>query len=330
MRIGLLASHEGTTLQAIIEACSTGAIRGDVVVIISNNRESGALRRARARSISAHHLSAQTHPVPAELDAAIGQALVDHGVDVVVLAGYMKKLGPQTLSRFRGRVLNAHPALLPRFGGPGMYGLHVHRAVLAAGEERTGASVHLVNEEYDAGPVIAQREVEVDPGDSPETLAERVQAAERDLLIETLRRMGDERRAEPAQATTLRLELFVADLPASLDFYRRVLGFEPGPRQTGGYTPLAKGQVRIALNPRSDLADDHPLRMAAGERPGLGVEIVLEVEDIVAMHQRVVSQSWPLSGELSRQPWGLTDFRVADPDGYYWRVTSRSTRGAET
>jgi len=292
MRIGLLASHEGTTLQAIIEACSTGAIRGDVVVIISNNRESGALRRARARSISAHHLSAQTHPVPAELDAAIGQALVDHGVDVVVLAGYMKKLGPQTLSRFRGRVLNAHPD--------------------------------------DAGPVIAQREVPVDPGDSPETLAERVQAAERDLLIETLRRMGNERRAEPAQATTLRLELFVVDLPASLDFYRRVLGFEPGLRQTGGYTPLAKGSVRIALNPRSDLADDHPLRMAAGERPGLGVEIVLEVEDIVAMHQRVVSQSWPLSGELSRQPWGLTDFRVADPDGYYWRVTSRSTKGAET
>ena len=292
MRIGLLASHEGTTLQAIIEACSTGAIRGDVVVIISNNRESGALRGARARSISAHHLSAQTHPVPAELDAAIGQALVDHGVDVVVLAGYMKKLGPQTLSRFRGRVLNAHPD--------------------------------------DAGPVIAQREVPVDPGDSPETLAERVQAAERDLLIETLRRMGNERRAEPAQATTLRLELFVVDLPASLDFYRRVLGFEPGLRQTGGYTPLAKGSVRIALNPRSDLADDHPLRMAAGERPGLGVEIVLEVEDIVAMHQRVVSQSWPLSGELSRQPWGLTDFRVADPDGYYWRVTSRSTRGAET
>jgi uncharacterized glyoxalase superfamily protein PhnB len=204
----------------------------------------------------------------------------------------MKKLGPQTLSRFRGRVLNAHPD--------------------------------------DAGPVIAQREVPVDPGDSPETLAERVQAAERDLLIETLRRMGNERRVEPAQAATLRLELFVVDLPASLDFYRRVLGFEPGPRQTGGYTPLAKGSVRIALNPRSDLADDHPLRMAAGERPGLGVEIVLEVEDIVAMHQRVVSQSWPLSGELSRQPWGLTDFRVADPDGYYWRVTSRSTRGAET
>jgi lactoylglutathione lyase len=292
MRIGLLASHERTTLQAIIEACSTGAIRGDVVVIISNNRESGALRRARARSISAHHLSAQTHPVPAELDAAIGQALVDHGVDVVVLAGYMKRLGPQTLSRFRGRVLNAHPD--------------------------------------DAGPVIAQREVPVDPGDSPETLAERVQAAERDLLIETLRRMGNERRAEPAQATTLRLELFVVDLPASLDFYRRVLGFEPGLRQTGGYTPLAKGSVRIALNPRSDLADDHPLRMAAGERPGLGVEIVLEVEDIVAMHQRVVSQSWPLSGELSQQPWGPTDFRVADPDGYYWRVTSRSTKGAET
>ncbi len=154
-------------------------------------------------------------------------------------------------------------------------------------------------------------------------------AVERDLLIETLRRMADERMDGPARSTTLRLELFVADLPASLDFYRRVLGFEPGPRQTGGYTPLGKRSVRIALNPLSDLPEGHPLRVAAGERPGLGVEIVLEVESIVAMHQHVVSENWPLSGELSRQSWGLTDFRISDPDGYYWRVTSRRGRGVE-
>ena len=112
--------------------------------------------------------------------------LVDRAVDVVVLAGYMKQLGSQTLSQFRGRVLNTHPALLPKFGGKGMYGLHVHRAVLASGEAKTGASVHVVTEEYDAGPVIAQCEVAVDPADTPETLAERVQARERALLVDVL------------------------------------------------------------------------------------------------------------------------------------------------
>jgi len=112
-------------------------------------------------------------------------------VDLVVLAGYMKKLGPRTLARFRGRIVNTHPALLPKFGGKGMYGIHVHRAVLAAGEAKTGASVHLVDEEYDTGRVVAQREVPVLAGDTPETLAERVQQHERALLIDVLTRVAD-------------------------------------------------------------------------------------------------------------------------------------------
>jgi phosphoribosylglycinamide formyltransferase-1 len=98
----------------------------------------------------------------------------------------MKKIGPQTLDRFRGRILNTHPALLPKFGGTGMYGLHVHRAVLAAGDVTTGASVHVVSEEYDEGPVLAQREVAVEPTDTPETLAARVQTHERSLVVQTL------------------------------------------------------------------------------------------------------------------------------------------------
>jgi lactoylglutathione lyase len=102
-----------------------------------------------------------------------------------------------------------------------------------------------------------------------------------------------------------------------------VLGFDEEAERPGGYTPLAKGSVRIALNLRSDLDEDHPIRMAADERPGRGVEIVLEVGDIDAMYQHVVSEKWPRSAELRRQEWGLTDFRVLDPDGYYWRVTSR-------
>ena len=190
MRLGILASHEGSTLQAVIEACAAGTLAGQVVAVVSNNGEASALRRARSAGIAAYHLSTRTHPDPAALDAAICVALERHAVDLVVLAGYMKLLGPRTLGRFPGRVLNTHPALLPKFGGPGMYGIHVHRAVLAAGESKTGASVHVVTEEYDAGPVIAQCQVPVEPGDTPETLGERVQAQERGLLVEVLGRIA--------------------------------------------------------------------------------------------------------------------------------------------
>jgi phosphoribosylglycinamide formyltransferase-1 len=186
VRLGVLASHEGTTLQGVVDACAAGAIAGQVVAVVSNNGDAGALRRARAAGIAAYHLSGRTHPDRAALDAAICAVLERHAVDLVLLAGYMKLLGPQTLSRFRGRILNTHPALLPKFGGHGMYGIHVHRAVLAAGEVKTGASVHVVTEDYDAGPVIAQCEVPVEPGDTAETLAERVQAQERRLLVEVL------------------------------------------------------------------------------------------------------------------------------------------------
>jgi phosphoribosylglycinamide formyltransferase 1 len=193
MRIGVLASHEGTTLQAVIDACAVGKLRAQVAVVISNNSESGAIRRARAAGIAAHHLSSGTHPDPEALDAAICDALVAHDVDIVVLAGYMKKLGAPTLARFRGRVLNTHPALLPKFGGQGMYGLHVHRAVLAARETTTGASVHVVDESYDTGPVIAQCQVPIAPGDTPEGLAARVQEQERRLLVDVLDAISDGR-----------------------------------------------------------------------------------------------------------------------------------------
>ena len=134
---------------------------------------------------------------------------------------------------------------------------------------------------------------------------------------------GQEMKRVLERGATLRLELFTDDLPASLNFYGRVLGFEKEAERPGGYTPLAKGSVRIALNLRSDLDEGHPIRRAAHERPGQGVEIVLEVDDIEAMYHHVVSEKWPRSADLSQQPWGLTDFRVLDPDGYYWRVTSR-------
>jgi phosphoribosylglycinamide formyltransferase-1 len=186
MKLGILASHEGTTMQAVLDAVAAGTLAADVAVVISNNSDSGALRRARAAGVPAVRLSSVTHPDPEALDRAILEALTGAGVEVVLLAGYMKKLGARVLRAYRGRILNTHPALLPRFGGQGMYGNRVHEAVLAAGESETGVSVHLVDAEYDTGPVLAQCRVPVLPGDSVETLAARVQASERTFLVETL------------------------------------------------------------------------------------------------------------------------------------------------
>ena len=155
-------------------------------MVISNNSGARALQRAAAAGIAACHISAHTHPEPEDWDRAVCEALDAAAVDVVLLAGFMKRLGALTLDRYRGRTLNTHPALLPKYGGPGMYGMHVHRAVLAAGDHISGASVHVVTAAYDAGPIVAQRAVSVDPGDTPETLATRVQVAERELLVDVL------------------------------------------------------------------------------------------------------------------------------------------------
>jgi phosphoribosylglycinamide formyltransferase-1 len=113
-----------------------------------------------------------------------------HSPDIVLLAGYMKKLGPHTLEASRGKVINTHPSLLPKFGGQGMYGKHVHSAVIESGETTTGISVHLVDGDYDTGRVLAQREVPVEPGDDAAALAGRVQSIERPFLIEVLARIA--------------------------------------------------------------------------------------------------------------------------------------------
>lgn len=191
LRIGALASHGGSNLQAIIDACASGRLDGEVVVVISNNSGAPALQRAAAAGIPTAHLSSRTHPDPDELDGAVLSSLRDHGAEIVVLAGYMKRLGPRTTDAFRGRVLNIHPALLPRHGGAGMYGERVHAAVLAAGDAESGATVHIVDEEYDEGPVLAQARVPVLPDDDVGALAGRVLVAEHRLYVETLQKVAN-------------------------------------------------------------------------------------------------------------------------------------------
>lgn len=185
-KLGVLASHRGTNFQAILDACENQRLNAEVVIAISNNSGSEALSRARRHNIATLHASSLTHPTPSSLDQTICAALTEANVDIVVTAGYMKKLGPETLSQFQGRIVNVHPSLLPKYGGQGMYGEHVHRAVLQSGDTETGLTVHLVDREYDTGPILNQRKVPVLPGDTIDDLSQRVLSEEHELLVQTL------------------------------------------------------------------------------------------------------------------------------------------------
>ena len=177
-------------MQAIIDACKQGRLDAKPCVVISNNSDSMALTRARTEGIPRYHISAATHPGETE-DRAILRTLQAHDVDTVILAGYMKRIGPATLQAYRGRILNIHPALLPKFGGRGLYGKQVHEAVLKTGEKVTGVTVHVVDEQYDTGPILNQVQVPVMADDTVDSLAERVLRHEHLLYVETLRKISE-------------------------------------------------------------------------------------------------------------------------------------------
>ena len=189
IRLAVLASHEGSTLQALIDACAAQSLDAKVVLVVSNNSKSGALRRAAAANINTRHISTKTHGSEETANHAITNALADAEVDWVLLLGYMKKMGEVILSRFSGRIINTHPALLPNFSGQGFFGRKVHEAVHAAGVSMTGATLHLVGCEYDTGPVIAQIQVPVLAGDDVDAIEQRVKTAERKLLVDTLQKI---------------------------------------------------------------------------------------------------------------------------------------------
>lgn len=182
LRVAVLASGGGSNLQAILDhfRAARDDSPGEVVLVAANRAGAGALERARAAGV----------PAAVIADPADGPAIVAmldaHRVECVALAGYLKLVPPEVTSRWRGRILNIHPALLPKFGGPGMYGRRVHEAVLAAGETESGATVHEVNDAYDRGAIVAQERVPVMPGDTADTLAARVLAAEHRLYPRTL------------------------------------------------------------------------------------------------------------------------------------------------
>lgn len=176
-------------MQAIVDACEDGRLDAEVRVVISNNSQAKVLKRAHRHGIPSYHLGSADFSESTVLDGVIRSRLARHGINLVVLGGYMKRLGPLVLSHYKGRILNTHPALLPKYGGQGMYGDNVHAAILEAGEKTSGATAHLVEGDYDMGRVISQVEVPVLDGDTVETLRDRVQAAEREHYVEVLQKI---------------------------------------------------------------------------------------------------------------------------------------------
>ena len=190
LNLGFLASHGGSNMQAIINEIKEGKLSGVAArCVISNNSSSLALDRARREGIPAFHISSAQFPDETSLSKAIIDTFDEFGVNVVILAGYMKKLPTSVINHFDGRVLNIHPALLPKFGGEGMYGTRVHEAVIASGEKTSGATIHVVNDQFDSGRILAQMSVPVLPDDSADTLALRVLSVEHVLYADTLRRI---------------------------------------------------------------------------------------------------------------------------------------------
>ena len=187
MRLAVLVSGRGSNLAAVLEAISDRRLRSvEAVLVISNRPAVAALDVAARHGVPALTLRRADFPTPEERDRAIGQAVTDAAADLVLLAGYDQLLGPAYFEAYGGRTLNIHPSLLPAHGGPGMLGMAVHAAVLAAGDSQTGVSIHEVTPELDGGPVVAQRAVPVLEWDTPERLAERVLAEEHRCVVETL------------------------------------------------------------------------------------------------------------------------------------------------
>lgn len=199
MKIGFFASHNGSTARAITKACESGTLDARPLLMISNNPGSVALQWAADSDLRSYCLNDRNTGGGDTLDREIANVIQDHGIDLMVCSGYMKLIGPRTLAAVPA-ILNVHPALLPKFGGQGMYGRKVHDAVAASGDAETGITIHLVDGEYDHGAVIAQKKLPLRPGDTAEDIEALVKAAEPDFYIETIGRILDGRITLPKAA----------------------------------------------------------------------------------------------------------------------------------
>lgn len=183
----------GTNLQAILDACREGRIHGRVSIVIGTSARAPALERAQAAGVPTAVVSPKALGATDPADERILELLQGHEVDLIVLAGFMRLLGPKVLAAYRWRAMNVHPALLPAFGGPGFYGHHVHEAVLQAGAKVSGCTVHFIDEQYDHGPIILQTCVPVEEDDTPETLAARILPKEHETYTRAIQLFAEGR-----------------------------------------------------------------------------------------------------------------------------------------
>ncbi len=175
LKIGVLVSGGGTNLQAIFDAIDSGKIRNaQVKAVISNNAGAYALERARSRGVEALCLSPKSFESRDQFNAALLETVDSYGLDLIVLAGFLVTIPEEMIRRYRNRIINIHPSLIPSFCGVGYYGLKVHEAALSRGVKITGATVHFVDEGMDSGPILLQKAVEVKEGDTPKVLQQRV------------------------------------------------------------------------------------------------------------------------------------------------------------
>ncbi|WP_028566824.1 phosphoribosylglycinamide formyltransferase [Salisaeta longa] len=186
-RLAVFASGGGTNFQAILDAMAAGDLPATPALCLSDRDTAGALDRARAHDVPTAVCTPDAYDTPAAYGAALLQTLATHDVTFVALAGFLRKIPPNVVAAYAGRMTNIHPSLLPAFGGRGMYGMRVHRAVVDYGVHWTGATVHLVDDAYDQGPIVLQEPVPVRPGDAPDDVAARVLAVEHRLYPRALR-----------------------------------------------------------------------------------------------------------------------------------------------
>ncbi len=193
MKIAVFVSGGGTNLQAIIDNTKTGILKDiEIVLVLSSSPDAYALKRAEENGIKSVVVRAADYPSREQWDDEMADCVSKSGAELIVLAGYLSLLGPKTVSRFSNRIINIHPALIPSFCGAGMYGIKPHKAALARGVKVSGATVHFVNENYDDGPILLQKSVDVLPDDTPETLQKRImQECEWKILPQAIRLIAD-------------------------------------------------------------------------------------------------------------------------------------------
>jgi phosphoribosylglycinamide formyltransferase-1 len=187
-RIGILASHNGSGFEAIQKACEQKILNAQVVLVISNNTDAKVLQKAANKNIPNFIVNAKKYP-DENLDEKITNLMCEFRVDYIFLSGFMKKLEKNLIKSFENKIINSHPALLPKFGGKGMYGTNVHKAVIKAKEKSSGCTVHYVNENYDEGEYILQKSFLLDENESVESLENKIKSLEANTIVEALKKV---------------------------------------------------------------------------------------------------------------------------------------------